>query len=98
VHERSLTYVRDLARGEMAKAVHDFYRLNWVGDLDRREPGFKALLDRVGDKAYALTAEVDAAEAAQWNELGRNPSGSIGRTVFDFYGCAVSSSPVRTAR
>src|SRR5687767_11019894 len=52
VHERALTYVRDLAHGEMAKAVHDFYRLNWIGDLDRRAPEFKALLRRVGDKAY----------------------------------------------
>jgi hypothetical protein len=86
VHERSLTYVRDLARGEIAKTVHDFYRLNWVGDLDRREPGFKALLNRVGDKAYALTAEVDEAEATRWKGLARNPTSSIGRTVFDFYG------------
>jgi hypothetical protein len=85
VHERSLTYVRDLAQGEMAKAVRDFYRLNWVGDLDRREPGWKALLNWVGDRAYALTAEVDAAEATKWKGLGRYPSGSIGRTVFEFY-------------
>ena len=86
VHERSLAYVRDLARGEVKKAVHDFYRLNWVGDLDRRAPGFDALLRRVGDPAYALTAEVNDAEAARWKGLGTNPGGSIGRTVFEFYG------------
>jgi len=86
VQERSLSYVRDLARGEVKKAVHDFYRLNWVGDLDRRAPGFQALLHRVGDPAYALTAEVNAAEAARWKGLGTNPSGSIGRAVFEFYG------------
>jgi len=85
VHERSLAYVRDLARGETAKAVHDFYRLNWVGDLDRRSPDFKALLDRVGDPAYALTAEENPAEAARWTGLEANPRGSIGRTVWDFY-------------
>lgn len=33
VHERALLYVRELARGELAKALHDFYRLNWI---DRR--------------------------------------------------------------
>jgi hypothetical protein len=85
VHERSLAYVRDLARGEMRKAVHDFYRLNWVGDLDRRAPGFQALLRRVGDPAYALTAEVNDSEAARWKGLGKNPSGSIGRSVSEFY-------------
>ena len=86
VQERSLTYLRDLVRGEVAKSVHDFYRLNYVGDLDRREPGFKPLISRVGDKAYALTVEADEAEATKWKGLGRNPSGSIGRAVFDFYG------------
>jgi hypothetical protein len=35
VHERALLYVRELARGELAKALHDFYRLNWIGDLDQ---------------------------------------------------------------
>jgi len=85
VHERALTYVRELARGEMAKAVHDFYRLNWIGDLDRRSPEFRALLRRVGDKAYALTAEVDEAEATRWQRLGAHPTGSIGRTLWEFY-------------
>lgn len=54
MHERALTFVRELARGEMAKAVHDFYRLNWIGDLDRRSPDFQALLRQVGDKAFAF--------------------------------------------
>jgi hypothetical protein len=85
VHERALTYVRDLAHGEAAKAVHDFYRLNWIGDLDRREPGFKALLKRVGDKAYAMTAVVNPGEAARWEGLDKNPPGSIGRTLSEFY-------------
>jgi len=85
VHERALTYVRDLAHGEMAKAVHDFYRLNYIGDLDRRAPHFKALVRRVGDKAYALTAEPNAAEAARWERLRDNPRGSIGHTLSEFY-------------
>jgi hypothetical protein len=85
VEERSLVYIRELARGEAAKAIHDFYRLNWIGDIDRRSPNFQALLDRVGDKAYAFTAGVDEAEAARWQRLGANPSGSIGRNVWEFY-------------
>ena len=85
MHERALTYVRDLARGEMAKAVHDFYRLNWIGDLDRREPGFQSLLRRVGDKAYAMTTDVNPTEAARWEGLGANPRGSIGHTLSEFY-------------
>jgi hypothetical protein len=85
VHERALTYTRDLAHGEMAKAVHDFYRLNWIGDLDRRASGFQALLRRVGDKAYAMTTDVNPAEAARWERLGANPRGSIGHTLSEFY-------------
>jgi hypothetical protein len=85
VHERALTYVRELAHGEMAKAVHDFYRLNWIGDLDRRSPDFQAVLSRVGDKAYAFTTDVSPAEAARWERLGGNPSGSIGHAVWQFY-------------
>jgi hypothetical protein len=85
VHERALTYVRELAHGEMAKAVHDFYRLNWIGDLDRRSPDFQAVLGRVGDKAYAFTTDVNAAEATRWERLGGNPSGSLGHSVWQFY-------------
>ena len=29
VHERSLLYARDLMRGELTKAIHDFYRMNF---------------------------------------------------------------------
>jgi hypothetical protein len=85
VHERALTYTRDLAGGEMTKAVHDFYRMNWIGDLDRRGPEFQTLLKRFGDQAYAFTPEPNAAEAARWEGLGKNPRGSIGHTLSEFY-------------
>ena len=85
VHEHALLYTRDLMRGELTKAVHDFYRLNWIGDLDRRSPEFEALLRHAGDKAYALTVEADAAEAARWTALGSCPQGSIGRSLWEFY-------------
>jgi hypothetical protein len=85
VHERALVYVRDLALGEINKAVHDFYRMNWIGDLDRRSPAFQGLLSRVGDRAYALTTEPNPEEAARWGRLGETPPGSIGRSVWEFY-------------
>jgi len=85
VHERSLLYARELARGALTKAVHDFYRLNWIGDLDRRSPEFEALLRHGGDKAYALTVEADATEAARWTALSSSALGSIGRGLWEFY-------------
>lgn len=85
VHERSLLYVRDLMRGELTKAIHDFYRMNWIADLDRRSPEFEALLRHAGDKAYALTIEADPAEAARWTALASCPQGSIGASLWEFY-------------
>ena len=85
VHERSLLYVRDLMRGELTKAIHDFYRMNWIADLDRRSPEFEALLRHAGDKAYALTIEAYPAEAARWTALASCPEGSIGGSLWEFY-------------
>ena len=85
VHERDLLYARDLARGEFSKAVHDFYRMSWIGDLDRRSPEIEALLRHGGDKAYALTVEADPVEAARWSALGGCPQGSLGRSLWEFY-------------
>jgi hypothetical protein len=85
VEEPSLAVLRDLARGEVAKSVQDFYRLNWIGDLDRRTPGFDALLEHAGEEAYALTVEADPAQVARWRGLGSCPTGSIGRHLFEFY-------------
>ena len=85
VHDRSLLYARDLMRGELTKAIHDFYRMNWIGDLDRRSPGFVALVRHAGDKAYAITIQPDATEAARWIALGSSPQGSIGRSLWEFY-------------
>jgi hypothetical protein len=85
VHERALVYARELARGELTKAVHDFYRMSWIGDLDRRSPEFEALLRHAGDKSYALTVEPDPVEAARWSALGSCPQGSLGRSLWEFY-------------
>jgi hypothetical protein len=85
VDEPSLTYLRDVTIGEPAKALADFYRLNWIGDLDRRRPGFPALLARAGDAALARTVEEDPVLAARWSGLSRCPAGSLGRHLFEFY-------------
>jgi hypothetical protein len=50
VHERALLYARDLARGELTKALHDFYRMSWIGDWIGDHQSSK----RCYDKAYAL--------------------------------------------
>jgi hypothetical protein len=34
---------------ELTKAVHDFYRLNWIGDLDKRSPEFGLGWMKLGD-------------------------------------------------
>jgi hypothetical protein len=85
VEERSLVFLRDLARGEIAKSVQDMYRLNWIGDLDRRNPDFRALLEHAGQAAYAMTTEEDPEQAARWTALASCPAGSIGRQLSAFY-------------
>jgi hypothetical protein len=85
VEERSLVYLRDAAAGEAAKALTDFYRLNWIGDLDRRRPGFEALWARAGDAALARTVEEDPEIAARWSGLARCLEGSLGRHLSAFY-------------
>ena len=84
VPERSLSFLRDLARGEAQKSLEDFYRLNWIGDLSRREPGFEARL-RQSESAYARTVEADEATTARYERLARCPPESIGRYLFEFY-------------
>ncbi len=85
VEDRSLQLARDLAAQASAKALHDFYRLNWMGEQDRASPSFEGLLARHGDQAYALTVEPDPLEAARWRALEHCPPGSIGRTLWEFY-------------
>ena len=85
VEDRSLALARDLAAHASAQALQDFYRYNWIGEQDKRNPAFEGLLARHGDKAYAFTVEPDAEEAARWRALEHCPAGSIGRTLWEFY-------------
>ncbi len=85
VHERTLVFLRDVVRGELEKASVDFYRLNWIGDLDLKDTGFPTLLRRYGNPAYAVTVEEDPAETARWAALGDLPENSVGRQLHAFY-------------
>ncbi|MEM7434966.1 MAG: hypothetical protein AAF436_07425 [Myxococcota bacterium] len=85
VPERGLVVLRDLAAGEFRKMLEDFYRLNWIGDLSRRESGFGRLLELGGEEAYAQTVEPDPKKAARYQNLATCPEGSLGRYLYEFY-------------
>ena len=85
VPDRSLALCRDATRGEVRRAIEDIYRLNWIGDLSRRTPGFDALLEHSGAEAYAKTLEEDPAKAARYRGLSRCPEGSLGHHMAEFY-------------
>ncbi len=85
VDDPALMFLRDLVVSEMAKAQQDFYRLNWIGDLDRKQPEFATLVARQGESAYAVTVEKDSALLKRWHGLGDCPEGSLGRRLFEFY-------------
>jgi len=85
VADDALLFARDLVRGELGRCIHDYYRLNWIGDLDRKNPRHAAQLRHFGDTAYALTVEADDAEAARWAALADCPAGSLGRALSEFY-------------
>lgn len=96
VEDNSLLLARDLAQKATATAMADFYRLNWIGTLDQKQPDFQNKLARDGMKAWALTVEADLEEARRWNELENCPAGSLGRALWDFYqkrGFAVPGIP-----
>jgi hypothetical protein len=85
VQDDALLFARDLVRGELGRCIHDYYRLNWIGELDQKDPHVAELLARAGDTAYALTVDVDERQAARWAALERCPPPSVGRAVFAFY-------------
>ena len=85
VEDRSLLYVRDLARGQTARALADLYRHSWVGELNDRDPGFASLVERHGPEALALTVEEDEASTRRWKELEHCPAGSLGQGLAAFH-------------
>ena len=85
VEEPSLLFLRDLALGQAAQAQHDFYRLNWIGDLDHHHPGFTELLERLGEPARATTLEDDDVVFEKYQALKTLPTGSLGRCLAEFY-------------
>ena len=85
VEEPSLLFLRDLALGQAAQAQHDFYRLNWIGDLDHRQPEFAAVLERHGEPARATTLENNDTVFEKWRALEECHPGSLGRCLVEFY-------------
>lgn len=85
VEEPALLFLRDLALNQAAKAQHDFYRLNWIGDIDHRQPEFAEVLERLGEPARATTQEDDEAVFSKWQALETYPAGSLGRCLAAFY-------------
>ena len=78
VEEPTLLFLRDLALGQAAKAQHDFYRLNWIGDLDHQQPEFAAVLERWGEPARATTLEDNDTIFEKWQV------GTLGHCVAQF--------------
>ena len=85
VADRSLRVLRELARGQMRQSMEDFYRLNWIGDLSRRDPGFDQILKNLGPESYAQTIEADPEEHKRWARLAACPDGSLGHHLHTFY-------------
>ena len=85
VESSSLELARDLATHASHSALQDFYRCNWIGELDRQNPHFEELFSRYGDQAFTFTMEEEPETIAKWSKLEFCPAGSIGRHVWDFY-------------
>ena len=96
VEEPTLVFLRDLALGQVAQAQHDFYRLNWIGDLDHRQPEFAALLERWGEPSRATTLEDNDTIFEKWSALEKCQTGTLGRCVADFYRARGFGWPGRT--
>jgi hypothetical protein len=95
VDEPSLLFLRDLALGQAAQAQHDFYRLNWIGDLDHRQPEFAAVLERHGEPARATTLENNDTIYEKWRSLQEYHPGSLGRCLAEFYAARKFGLPGR---
>ena len=87
VEEPSLLFLRNLALGQAAQAQHDFYRLNWIGDLDHRHPEFAQVLERLGERVRANTLEDDDVVFEKWQALETYPVGAWGDVWRSFISC-----------
>jgi len=81
-----LTIARELAHNAITQATTDFYRCNWIGEGDdQSDPEFQDLLKKYGDHAYGLCVTADPDEFARWDKLKNCSSGTLGRSLWEFY-------------
>lgn len=94
IDEHMLQVARDYSRGAMDVAHDDFFRNSYVLDYYSKH-GNDGTLHRTVRGADDRGA-LDPALEAKWKTLETCPSGSLGRTVWDFYqrrGFALPGSP-----
>ena len=85
VENAELQVSREIAQGASAQAQFDLYRLGYWGTSVSQDEHFQMLFERYGMKAYVLTVEPDAVEAARWAALEQYSSDSLGRAIWTFY-------------
>ena len=80
-----LTVARELAQGAQARAQFDLYRNGFWGACAEMDPEFTALVEANGARAFAMTINEDPVEQARWAALENCATGSLGRSVWEFY-------------
>jgi len=85
VDDAQLQVSREIARCAGAQAQFDLYRLGYWGTFASQDQNFQLLFERYGMKAYVMTVEPDAVEAARWAALEHCPPDSLGRSMWTFY-------------
>jgi hypothetical protein len=84
VDESMLTVAEDYSKGAMDMARQDYFRNSYVMGY-YTEHGDDGSLHRTVGAGGGGTDNTDPALAARWQALEQCPSGSHGRTVWDFY-------------
>jgi hypothetical protein len=84
VDENMLMVAKDYSKGAMDVARNDFFRNSYIFGY-YREHADDGSLHRTVATGGPGTQDSDPALAARWQALEQCPSGSHGRTVWDFY-------------
>ena len=86
IEGQSLTLARQTASGAYYQAQADLYRHGYWGAYAATAHNVDAQVARYGVSAFAATHEPDPELAAQWQQLAHCAPGTIGRSVWEFYG------------
>jgi hypothetical protein len=84
VDEAMLSVAQDYAQGAMTQATRDFLRNSYIAEYYGQHPPEGAAAAS-GVATPADHKGLDPALAAKWEALEQCPSGTLGRTVWDFY-------------